>query len=475
MQPSIEYLGHNISAEGLRPTKEKVGAICDAPAPSNVSQLQSFLGLLNYYGKFLPNLPSILAPLHRLLQKKATWIWGPEQNKAFQEAKTLLTSPRLLVHFNPERELLLTCDASPYGVGEVLFHRMEDGTERPVAFASRFLAPAEKKYSQLDKEGLAVVYGVKKFHQYLFGRQFEIASDHKPLQHLFSESRSIPTMASARIQRWALTLNAYSYTISYKPGSSNANADVLSRLPLPEVPANTSLPGETVLLLETLQGPMSAKQVRILTDRDPLLSTVQRMEQQGWHYTGDEEMQPFIRRKDELSVQDGCLLWGRVAIPQSGLATVLAELHQGHPGICHMKGLACSVVWWPSLEEDIEHTVKDCHQCQVPRKSPAPVPLHPWEWPACPWARVHIDHARPFLGKNILVVVDAHSKWLEVIPVSTLTSQTTIATLRGIFATHGLLEMSVSDNGPSFASLEFQEFMQKNGIHHVKCAPHHSA
>ena len=167
---------------------------------------------------------------------------------------------------------------------------MEDGTERPVAFASRFLAPAEKKYSQLDKEGLAVVYGVKKFHQYLFGHQFEIVSDHKSLQHLFSESRSIPAMASARIQRWALTLSAYSYTISYKPGSSNANADVLSRLPLPEVPANTSLPGETVLLLETLQGPMSAKQVRILTDRDPLLSTVRQMVQQGWHYTGDEEM-----------------------------------------------------------------------------------------------------------------------------------------------------------------------------------------
>ena len=296
---------------------------------------------------------------------------------------------------------------------------------------------------------------------YLFGRQFEIVSDHKPLQHLFSESRSIPAMASARIQRWALTLSAYSYTISYKPGSRNATADVLSRLPLPEVPANTPLPGETVLLLETLQGPMSAKQVRSLTDRDPLLSKVRRMVQQGWHYTGDEEMRPFTHRKDELSVQDGCLLWGsRVIIPQAGRAMVLAELHQGHPGICRMKSLARSVVWWPRLEEDIEHTVQDCHQCQVTRKSPAPAPLHPWEWLARPWARVHIDHAGPFLGKNFLVIVDVHSKWLEVIP---------------IFATHGLPEMLVSDNGPSFVSSEFQEFMQKNGIRHVKCVPYHPA
>ena len=214
LRPSVEYLGHNISAEGLRPTKEKIRAIQEAPAPCNVSQLRSFLGLLNYYGKFLPNLSSILAPLHRLLHKKTVWKWTSEQEKAFQEAKALLTSPCLLVHFDADRELLLACDASPYGVGAVLSHRMDDGTEKPIAFASRTLPAAEKKYSQLDKEGLAVVYGVKKFHQYLFGRHFEILSDHKPLQHLFSEHRPVPVLASARIQRWALTLSAYSYSIA---------------------------------------------------------------------------------------------------------------------------------------------------------------------------------------------------------------------------------------------------------------------
>ena len=110
------------------------------------------------------------------------------------------------MHYNPAKELFLGCDASPYGVGAVLSHRIADRSMKPIAYASRLLNPAEKRYSQLDKEGLAIVFGVKKFHHYLFGRTFTICSDHKPLQHLFSESRPIPQLASARIQRWALTL-----------------------------------------------------------------------------------------------------------------------------------------------------------------------------------------------------------------------------------------------------------------------------
>ena len=216
--PAVEYLGHKISAQGLQPTNEKIKAIRDAPPPKDVTQLCSFLGLINYYGKFLSQLSSTLSPLYRLTQKNAKWNWGPEQQKAFEQAKTSLSSESLLEHYNPEKELILACDASPYGVGAVLSHRSENGQERPIAYASRSLAPAERKYSQLEKEGLAIVFGVKKFHQYLFGRRFTILLDHKPLQHLLKETNATPTMASARIQRWALTLGAYDYTISYKSG-----------------------------------------------------------------------------------------------------------------------------------------------------------------------------------------------------------------------------------------------------------------
>ena len=228
MLASVEYLGHQISAQGLQPTGEKVKAIKEAPAPKDVSQLKSFLGLVNYYGKFLPHLSNTLAPLYRLLQKETPWLWGTEQEKSFQNAKAQLTSDCVLVHYDPEKELILACDASPYGVGAVLSHRMEDKQDRPVAFASRSLAPAERNYSQIDKEALAIIFGVKKFHDYLFGRRFTILSDHKPLQHLFKETSATPSMASARIQRWSLILGAYDYEIAYKPGDKHANADVLS-------------------------------------------------------------------------------------------------------------------------------------------------------------------------------------------------------------------------------------------------------
>ena len=143
---------------------------------------------------------------------------GKSQDKAFEAVKELLKSSRVLTHFDDHLPLVLSCDASPYGVGSVLSHRMEDGSERPVGFASQTLTKAERKYSQLDKEALAIVFGVKKYHQSLYRRCFVIRTDHKPLTHIFLESRVIPAMASGRIQRWALTLGAYDYAIEFKEG-----------------------------------------------------------------------------------------------------------------------------------------------------------------------------------------------------------------------------------------------------------------
>ena len=203
LRPKLEYLGHVIDAQGIRPTEEKTQAIRDA---TNVTELRSFLGILNYYGKFLPNLSTKLYPLHTLLGKKTKWVWDKPQQDAFQMAKEALQANPLLVHYDPSKPLILACDASQYGIGTVLSHIMDNGEERPIAYSSRTLNAAEKRYSQLEKEGLAIVSGVKFFHNYIYGRHFTIQSDHKPLSFLFHENKGIPQHASARVQRWALTL-----------------------------------------------------------------------------------------------------------------------------------------------------------------------------------------------------------------------------------------------------------------------------
>ncbi|KAK3087172.1 hypothetical protein FSP39_002564 [Pinctada imbricata] len=250
MAPEVVYLGHKINAKGVFPVKDKVEAIKNAPQPRNVSELKAFLGMLNYYHRFLPNLSTELYPLHELLRKNTKWRWGMKQKKAFQKAKEMLQSDKLLVHFEPNKEIILACDASPYGVGAVLSHKMKNGEEKPIAYASKTLTSAEKNYSQIEKESLAIIFGVKKFHQYIFGRHVTIVTDHKPLIGLFREDRSVPINAASRIQRWALTLEAYEYEIKYKEGRNHGNADGLSRLPLTVKDEKASIPGDTLLLLQ---------------------------------------------------------------------------------------------------------------------------------------------------------------------------------------------------------------------------------
>ena len=190
--PSVEYLGHVINSEGFKPSEKKVRAILHAPAPKNISQLRSFLGLVNYYGRFIQSISVILAPLYLLLRNQTEWFWRTNQASSFEKVKELLVSSRVLV---PDKELIVSSDASQYGIGEVLSHLMDDGSGRPIYYSSQPLAEAGKGYSQLDKEALAIIFGVKKFHHFLYGRLSSICSDHKPLQHIFGCGQPVPRMA----------------------------------------------------------------------------------------------------------------------------------------------------------------------------------------------------------------------------------------------------------------------------------------
>lgn len=200
MAESVEYLGYKIYSQGLHALDDKVAAIKNAPAPTNVTELRSFLGLLNYYAKFIPNLSSVIFPLNRLLGKTVSRNWTAQCQAAFQEAKNLLSSDKVLVHYDPSLPMFLAADASSYGIGAVIAHKYPDGTEKPISFASRTLSSTEQKYSQLEKEALAIIFGVKKFHKFIFGREFVLVTDHKPLTTILHPHKGIPPLAAARIQ-----------------------------------------------------------------------------------------------------------------------------------------------------------------------------------------------------------------------------------------------------------------------------------
>lgn len=232
LQDKVVYCGHEISAEGLRKTSDKVQAVMETPTPKNVKDIRAFLGLVNYYHRFMPNSATVLKPLNQLLEKDRPWKWTDECEKAFKKAKSLITSDPVLTHYDPELPVRLACDASPFGLGAVLSHVMSDGSERPIAFASRSLTKSEKNYAQIQKEALGIVWGVKKFYTYLYGRQFTLLTDHQPLTTIFHPEKSIPVTTASRLQRYAIFLSGFTYNIEYKNTRKHNNADGLSRLPL---------------------------------------------------------------------------------------------------------------------------------------------------------------------------------------------------------------------------------------------------
>ena len=413
--------------------------------------------------------------MHKLLRAGQPWRWSKDCEQAFQQAKENLIKAPILAHYDPDLPIVLAGDASNYGLGAVISHVMPDGSEQPVAFASRTLTNSEKNYSQVEKEALSLIFGIKHFHHYLYGQHFEILTEHQPLVTILGPKQGIPPLAAARLQRWALLLSAYTYTIKFRPTKAHANADGLSRLPItvkqPEVgPDEASI--FNVRQLDTL--PVHASEVADATRKDVILSRVLRCLKQGWPVTLPAALLPFGRKKNELTIEGGCILWGmRVVVPSKLQNKVLDELHQGHQGAAKMKGLARNYVWWPGIDQALEKVAQKCVSCQEHKSLPPKVPLHPWSWPSAPWERIHVDFCGPIDGKMLFVVVDAYSKWPEIYPLSSTTTSKTITILRELFARYGIPRQLVSDNGSQFTSDEFNQFISSNGIRHIHTSPYH--
>lgn len=482
LQTEVKFLGHIIDRNGIHPTEENLRALRDQPKPENVSELRSFLGSLNYYARFIPNLQSKCASLHRLLQKNVRWTWTSNDTRIFTQLKMAISSKNVLVHFDPNLPVILATDAFEKGLGAILMHRYPDGSDKPIAAASRSLTKTESRYAPIDREALAIMFGVSKFHQYLYGRKFTLKTDHKPLERIFGENKEIPKMAASRLTRWAISLSAYTYKIEYSPGKDNTAADALSRLPLPESVASEleCSDAKAVCQIREMQIrdlPLTRNLLKRKTLQDNILNTVVSYLQRGWpeKHRLHADVHAYHDKRNELSYEDNTVMWqNRIVVPKLLQIQVLNKMHESHSGIVAMKSLARTSVWWPNINSEIEKLVNSCKMCQENRKREPETPLNSWNIPDHAWERIHVDFAGPFQDHMWFVIVDAYSRWVEIFPMKNATTTKILQILESLFSKYGICKYLVSDNGSQFTSQEFKNFCNSKNVIHIKSTPYHS-
>lgn len=470
LEKRVKYLGHTLSNGCIHPNSDKVSAILQAPVPKNVSTLQSYLGLLNYYSHFLPDLSTVLYELYRLLRKDISFEWTAKCQEVFNKSKRLLIDNQVLTLYDPDKPIIIAADASPYGVGAVLSH-IVDGVERPVFFASSTLSPAERNYSQTHREALAIIFAVKKFHNYLYGQKFTILTDHQSLREIFNPKKGTPSVAVARLQRWAIIMSMYSYQIIYKSGSKMANADALSRLPLGDETEVESIQINFFNFTEEL--PVSFEEICRSYSNDVVLSKVYKFVLSGWPQNVPDQFQSYYRKRQSITTDSNCLYYlNRLIVPQECRAKILKSFHQNHTGIVRMKMVARSYVWWPGLDTDIENWVGQCLSCQQTQVVSKSKEITSWKKTYFPFERIHIDFFK-FAGKDFMILSDAHSKYIDVQLMTNTNVHSVIEKLKIFFCIFGLPSEIVSDNGPPFQSYGFKNFCDSHGITCTHSPPYH--
>ncbi|KAK3738593.1 hypothetical protein QZH41_009884, partial [Actinostola sp. cb2023] len=469
--PELVFFGFKISADGIKPDDKKVDAVKNARPPQNAAEVRSFLGLVNYCARFIPNFATLAEPLRRLTRGDTDWSWGEAQRNAFDRLRAVLTSDCVVAHFNQSADTQLKVDASPVGLGAILLQE-NNGTVRPVAYASRTLTDVERRYSQTEKEALAVVWACERFHLYLYGKEFMLYTDHKPLEVIYSPKSKPPP----RIERWALRLQPYRFTIAHMAGKTNP-ADVLSRLPLDDQPFRERNIAEEYINYVTVNAvpkALTLEQIKEATSTDHVLQQVKNcLHGAVWPDTPD--LLPYKQVKDELCASNGVVLRGsKIVIPTALHHATLCNAHEGHQGIVRTKQMIREKVWWPGILRQVEAMVKACLPCQsVAVTKSAVEPLRPSVMPAKPWQEVHIDLCGPFpTGETLLVCEDACSRWPEVVILRSTTSAAIIGHLKKIFAAYGLPEKVITDNGANLVSQEFEDFLKTHGVQHRKVTPY---
>lgn len=495
-QSSVEFAGYHVGANGVKADPSKLEAISRFPTPSSLTDLRSFLGLAEQLAGFTPQLAAAKQPLRALLSSKNSFIWLPEHDKAFQDVKSVLMSPNVLAFFDPKLPTALHTDASRLnGLGYCLLQQHGGGQWKVVQCGSRFLSPAETRYSILETEALGLVWATKKCNVYLQGHPgYTVVTDHRPLLPIFNHY-NLSDIENARLQRLREKVDTYSFQVEWKKGSQHKVPDALSRAPVAEPSPEDELAEEQVqeyvdrVIMSNI-AVISQEDAASNDIADPILVELSDKAKKDESYqeiidgikTGFSKksaaLQPYLKLQQELSIDGryGLVLRGnRVLVPREARQSVLQRLHSSHQGQVRTLRRARQCIFWPGMSSDIKNLVQSCEACQEHLSFQAKEPL--MEVNEAPPSRAFEHISLDFFelnGKHFLAVVDLYSGWTFPIhfPSSTKTSVMTKKLLME-FSRFGLPTLIRSDQGPQFSCYEFSSFCKKWCVTHRMSSPYH--
>ena len=352
----------------------------------SLADLQTFLSMVQFLSRFVPNLASLSACLRDLIKKENEFQWGPEHHLAVDKVKQAVTSASSLKYFNGTKPVTIQVDASIHGLGATF---LQD--QGPIEYRSKLLTDTEARYSNIEREMLAVLHGLEKFHYYAYGQHVTVETDHKPLESIFKKNFS---SAPPRIARMMLRIQKYDMEKKYVPGKDIPLADALSRI--------SPWPGDTIdgldVSVHKLHLHLNATQVDQIKKeiaKDEVLLSLRAVITQGWPITRSEcpsHLHAYWNYRDELTVADGIILKGtRILVPKSLHADVLQQLHYAHQGAEKCKLRAKGLVFWANINQDIEEMVKRCAPCQRNHSMNVKEPLMPHDIPQKPWHMLGLD------------------------------------------------------------------------------------
>ena len=481
----VVYLGFVVSREGISADPKKVEAVRDFPQPRDVKSLRSFLGLASYYRRFVSGFSVVANPLFALTKKDVDFQWTAKCEEAFQELKKRLTEAPVLAFPVFHQGFLLDTDASGVGLGAVLAQKQEDGSVRPVAYASRTLQPHERNYGVTELEALGVVWAVKHFRHYLYGHHCDVFTDHEALRSLLNTPHP-----SGKLARWGLALQEVDLSIFYRPGKKNVLADALSRSPAGGG-GSSLVPQER--LVAAIAGPQATPQggeggLEARQREDSELGEIIRYLETGALPVDEKRARELVLSRQQYLLLEGVLYWVakdntlKVIPPESDRKRLFEEVHGGvfggHLRDAKIHGELSRRYWWPGMRSNIIRWCQACLVCssrqvgQRIRPPLTPIPV------AGPFDRVGVDvlhFPKSAAGNQYAVVfVDYLTKWPEVFAASDQTALTIAKLLvEEVVSRHGVPAELLSDRGKSFLSLLMQEVCSVLGVKKVNTTAYH--